>query len=102
MEEVARHVGYDQIESQLPPALGAGEYRQNEAREKLLRQTLADMGFDEAISYSFIDTRFDDVFEPLPALHDERASERYVTLQDSVIEGAVRMRPGLLPGLLGR
>ena len=100
VEEVARHVGYDKIENALPPAFGAGEYQPNETREKLLRQKLVDLGFDEAISYSFIDTNFDDTFEPIPGMIDQKADERFVTLQDPVIEGAVRMRPTNLPGLL--
>jgi phenylalanyl-tRNA synthetase beta chain len=100
VEEVARQVGYDKIDNALPPAFGAGEYQPNETREKLLRQKLVDMGFDEAITYSFIDTKFDDTFESVPGLVDERVSDRFVTLQDSVIEGVVRMRPTNLPGLL--
>ena len=100
VEEVARHVGYENIKDELPPAYGAGEYQATEVREKLLRQTLVDLGFDEAISYSFIDTQNDAVFEILPGIVDEKLEERFVTLQDSVIEGAVRMRPSILPGLL--
>ena len=100
VEEIARHVGYENIATELPPAFGAGEYQENELQEKVLRQTLVDMSFDEALSYSFIDTRFDGVFETAPGIFDEMASETYVTLQDSVIEGAVRMRPSILPGLL--
>ena len=100
VEEVARHAGYENIADELPPAYGAGEYQATEEREKLLRQKLVDIGFDEALSYSFIDTRFDDVYEPVPGILDEKAEEKYATLRDSVIEGAVRMRPTLLPGLL--
>ncbi|MEP7074463.1 MAG: phenylalanine--tRNA ligase subunit beta [Acidobacteriota bacterium] len=100
VEEVARHTGYEKIKQELPPAYGAGEYQATEVREKLLRQTLIDMGFDEAISYSFIDTKFDDIFEPLPGVLDESAEDKFITLQDSVIEGAVRMRATILPGLL--
>ena len=100
VEEVARHVGYDKIENALPPAFGAGDYQPNKTRERLLRQKLVDMGFDEAITYSFIDTKFDDTFEVVPGLADQNSGERFVTLQDSVIEGAVRMRPSNLPGLL--
>jgi phenylalanyl-tRNA synthetase beta chain len=101
VEEVARHIGYDNIAGELPPAYGAGEYQQNETREKLLRQKLVDLGFNEAITYSFVDTGFDDTFEPVPGLIDSTgADERFVTLQDSVIEGAVRMRTTNLPGLL--
>jgi phenylalanyl-tRNA synthetase beta chain len=100
VEEVARHAGYNKIADELPPAYGAGEYQATEIREKLLRQTLVDQGYDEAISYSFIDTRFDAVFETVPGIIDAAADEKFVTLRDSVIEGAVRMRPSILPGLL--
>ncbi|MGB7203047.1 MAG: phenylalanine--tRNA ligase subunit beta [Pyrinomonadaceae bacterium] len=100
VEEVARHAGYENIADELPPAFGAGEYQHNELREKRLRDTLTNMGFDEAISYSFIDTRHDEVFEIVPDLLDTKSKETLVTLRDSVIDGAVRMRPTILPGLL--
>ncbi len=100
VEEVARHAGYENIANELPPAYGAGEYQRSEQRKKRLRETFADMGFDEAISYSFIDTRHDCVFENVPALLDKRVEDKYITLQDSVIDGALRMRPSILPGLL--
>ncbi|HEX6126487.1 MAG TPA: phenylalanine--tRNA ligase subunit beta [Pyrinomonadaceae bacterium] len=100
VEEVARHVGYEKIADELPPAYGAGEYQLNEPRKKRLRCMLADLGFSEAISYSFIDTRHDARFATVPGMLDDRSEEKFVTLRDSVIEGAVRMRPTLLPGLL--
>lgn len=100
VEEVARHAGYENIANELPPAFGAGEYQHNETRKRRLRETLVDMGFDEAISYSFIDMRHDGIFEPVQGLIDKQSTEPLVTLRDSVIEGAVRMRPTILPGLL--
>lgn len=100
VEEVARHAGYGNIAIELPPSRGAGEYQATEVRKKLLRQTLVDLGYDEAISYSFIDTKFDGDYEPIPEIVDNTAEEPFVTLRDSVIEGAVRMRPTILPGLL--
>lgn len=100
VEEVARHAGYENIANELPPAFAAGEYQPNEMRKMRLRQTLKNAGFDEAISYSFIDTGFDEMFQPVPDIVDETAKESFITLRDSVIEGAVRMRPSLLPGLL--
>jgi phenylalanyl-tRNA synthetase beta chain len=100
VEEVARIVGYDKIGEELPPSQSAGEYQTNEPRKKHLRRALANLGFDEAISYSFIDTRHDETFALISNLTDENAEEKFVTLQDSIIEGAVRMRPSLLSGLL--
>jgi phenylalanyl-tRNA synthetase beta chain len=100
VEEVARVVGYDQIGEHLPPAFGAGEYQPHEIRKFHLRQTLSNLGFDEALSYSFIDSRFDETFALIPGFVHENLDEKFVTLKDSIIEGAVRMRPSLLSGLL--
>jgi phenylalanyl-tRNA synthetase beta chain len=100
VEEIARHAGYENIAAELPPVFGAGEYQPNEPREKRLRRVLADMGFDEALSYSFIDTRHDEIFETVPNLVDSDLTEQFITLQDAVIDGSVRMRPSILPGLL--
>ncbi len=100
VEEVARHLGYENIKDELPPAFGAGEYQATEPQESAIRQTLVNRGFDEALNYSFIDIKHDDVYEPVSGLLDERLDNKFVELRDSVIEGAVRMRPTLLPGLL--
>jgi phenylalanyl-tRNA synthetase beta chain len=100
VEEVSRIVGYDKIGEELPASGAAGEYQPNEKAKKELRKILEHFGFDEAISYSFIDSRFDETFEFVPGLIDENADDKFVTLQDSIIEGAVRMRPSLLSGLL--
>ncbi len=100
VEEAARHIGYDKITDELPPAFSAGEYQENEPREKSLRNKLSALGFDEAISYSFISTGHDETYQLVAGLIDENAEEKFVTLQDSIIEGAVRMRPTLLAGLL--
>ena len=100
VEEVARHTGYENIASRLPAAVAAGELQPNEMRKRRLRLLLAGHGFDEAISYSFIDERYDDVFAAPADVVNETARTPYVTLTDSVIEGSTRMRPTLLPGLL--
>lgn len=100
VEEVARHTGYENIESLLPPAYGAGEFQPTEVSERLLRQRLVDLGYDEAITYSFISTETDDQYEPVPDLIEDDASEPLVTLRDSVIQGSVRMRPTVIPALL--
>ncbi|HQU91308.1 MAG TPA: phenylalanine--tRNA ligase subunit beta [Pyrinomonadaceae bacterium] len=100
VEEVARHAGYENIAEELPPAFGAGEYQPSELRKKSFRQGLSDVGFDEAIGYSFIDTKHDGVVQEVPELLNGSIEQPFVELQDSVIEGAVRMRPTLIPGLL--
>lgn len=100
VEEVARIAGYDKIAEEIPAAQTAGAYQPNEPRKKELRKTLAAFGFDEAISYSFIDTRSDEKFDLINGLIDENLDEKFVSLKDSIIEGATRMRPTLLSGLL--
>jgi phenylalanyl-tRNA synthetase beta chain len=100
VEEVARIVGYDKIAEELPASQGAGAYQPTELRKKNLRKTLSDSGFNEAISYSFIDTKYDETFALIEAQAGENSMEKFVSLQDSIIEGATRMRPTLLSGLL--
>lgn len=100
IEEVARHTGYDQIGSELPASNFSGEYQPAESQRRRLRNALRELGFDEAINFSFIDTAHDDVFEPLPALAQESGSGALVTLDNPILEGVARMRPTLLSGLL--
>lgn len=101
IEEVARHVGYDKLRDQLPPAHGAGELQPAEPQKRALRYALAGMGYDEAISYSFINTAHDHRFELIPEFQAQGNDPNvFIELRDSIIEGAVRMRPTLLPGLL--
>lgn len=98
IEEIARHWGYDKIKSELPPTILSGEYHQKESKLRTLRRALKAMGFDEAISFSFIDSAHDDEFELIPAF--SQAKRGFATLKNPIIEEAVRMRPTLLPGLL--
>ena len=55
VEEIARHVGYDKIASELPPSNMAGEYQPAEMKRRALRRALTSLGFDEAINFSFIE-----------------------------------------------
>jgi phenylalanyl-tRNA synthetase beta chain len=100
IEEIARHVGYDQIASELPPSNMAGEYQPSEMKRRDLRRALRSLGFDEAINFSFIDTAHDERFQLLPAIEQEASRELLVKLSNPIIDEAVRMRPTLLPGLL--
>lgn len=100
VEEITRIYGYDKLEESLPPSFTSGEYQSGETAKKTLRRALAAEGFDEALSYSFITEQHDETYAFVPELIDENAPEKFVTLKDSVIEGAVRMRPTLLPELL--
>ena len=91
---MARHTGYDNIGTGLPPATLAGEYHFTEKRKRALRQALSACGFDEAISLSFIEST--DAFELIPQL----ANHPSVKLTNPIIEEASSMRQTLLPGLL--
>jgi phenylalanyl-tRNA synthetase beta chain len=101
VEEVGRHFGYDKVSDTLPAANVAGEYRAHEGRRREARRALNACGFDEALTFSFIDTAHDEQFELLPGLVRHAVeSSRFVTLDNPIIEGAARMRPTLLTGLL--
>src|SRR5262249_5943554 len=95
VEEVARQTGFDAIASALPPASMAGEYHSAERQKRALRGALADDGYLEAISFSFIETTNE--FELIPELAN---GDQQVTLTNPIIEEPSRMRPTLLPGLL--
>ncbi|HJU93079.1 MAG TPA: phenylalanine--tRNA ligase subunit beta [Pyrinomonadaceae bacterium] len=96
VEEVARHIGYDLIGSELPPANVSGEYQPSEMQQRSLRRALNAFGFDEAISFSFIPQ--EDRFELIPSLAGNE--ENHPQLANPIIEDAAMMRPTLLPGLL--
>jgi phenylalanyl-tRNA synthetase beta chain len=101
VEEVARHTGYEKILTELPASNVAGEYQPSERKRRALRRGLVACGFDEAISFSFIDTSHDDRFELLPTLIDaSRGEALFVELSNPILEGITRMRPTLLSGVL--
>jgi phenylalanyl-tRNA synthetase beta chain len=100
IEEIARHVGYDKIASELPPSNMAGEYQPSEMKRRDLRRAFKSLGFDEAINFSFIDAAHDERFQLLPGLTNEAADSALVALNNPIIDEATRMRPTLLQGLL--
>jgi phenylalanyl-tRNA synthetase beta chain len=105
VEEVARHTGYEKITTELPASNIAGEYQPSERKRRALRRALTALGYDEAISFSFIEAAHDERFELLPnfAGNDEGKAggdHCFVTLKNPIIEGVTRMRPTLLAGLL--
>ena len=97
VEEIARHTGYHKIASELPPANLSGEYQPAERQRRTMRRVLTGLGFDEAINFSFIELANDSEFDFIPAFAGD---QKFVTLNNPIIEEASRMRPTLLPGLL--
>jgi phenylalanyl-tRNA synthetase, beta subunit, non-spirochete bacterial len=97
VEEVARHSGYEKIGSELPPSPLSGEYQPTEMKQRSLRRALTSCGFDEAISFSFIQQQTE--FDLIPAFSGREVTQP--ELQNPIIEDASSMRSTLLPGLLG-
>jgi phenylalanyl-tRNA synthetase beta chain len=96
VEEVARHCGFENIRSELPPSNASGEYQPNEMKQRSLRRALNAFGFDEAINFSFIQQ--ESRFELIPTL--ARHESAIPQLANPIIEDAAWMRGTLLPGLL--
>ncbi|MGH9915973.1 MAG: phenylalanine--tRNA ligase subunit beta, partial [Pyrinomonadaceae bacterium] len=99
VEEIARHVGYEKIETHLPASVTIGAYQKHESRKRAARQSLSGFGFSEAINFSFTDSSYDDLFDLLPGLNI-KGQHQFLTLANPIIEGFNRMRPTLLSGLL--
>ncbi len=97
VEEVARHTGYDRIQTALPPASLAGEYHSTEIRKRALRRALSAQGYGEAISLSFVERTSG--LELIPSF-SEHGQAPAVQLINPIIEDAAQMRQTLLPGLL--
>ncbi|HKV37840.1 MAG TPA: phenylalanine--tRNA ligase subunit beta [Blastocatellia bacterium] len=62
VEEVARHAGYDLIESTLPAWSGSGNYLPGEGPRRGTRALLTALGFVEAVSFSFVNAEHDRLF----------------------------------------
>jgi phenylalanyl-tRNA synthetase beta chain len=75
VEEVARHFGYEKIETALPASNIAGEYQPSERKRRALRRAITGNGFDEAISFSFIAAEYDGRFALLPNFASGNESE---------------------------
>jgi len=92
VEEVARHYGYDQIESTYPEATGAGSFHPSQEHEQILLGTLEGLGFMEAFNYVFTnlsrEQRFWGETPPMAAISNP------LTDQDT------HLRTSLVPGLI--
>jgi phenylalanyl-tRNA synthetase beta chain len=106
VEEVARVYGYEKIGEALPPSPVTGEYLAGDRRRRASRQVLTALGFNEAVSISFIEESSaveetgESRYEPVPGLQTVEGEGAFVMLSNPIIEGARLMRPSLLPGLL--
>lgn len=94
IEEVARIAGYDKLKSSLPGGAGAGAYLPGEDARRAARQTLTALGYNEAISFSFVNGETDELLSG--AGEDSR-----LALLNPIDETRAHMRVTLLGGLLG-
>lgn len=92
VEEVARHVGYDRISLELPAWAGAGEYLPGERDRQGIRHILTSLGFDEAITLSFVNEQLQAPFAPEGAVPQ--------VILNPLDETRPVLRMSLLPGLL--
>ncbi len=90
IEEIARLYGYDRFPSRLPSWSGGGEPAANSQQEGRLREVARALGYDEAVTYSF-----------LPAAEAERfGSWPAVPVRNPISEMQGVMRNSAVPGLL--
>ncbi|HIP37951.1 MAG TPA: phenylalanine--tRNA ligase subunit beta [Desulfocapsa sulfexigens] len=97
VEEVARLVGYNNIPTNLPTV--SLSYPEQDAKRKLRTQAtnlLADMGFSEAINYSFVTEQHVSMMN----LAEDDIRRAQVKLLNPLSEEQSVMRTMLLPGLL--
>ena len=92
VEEVCRVYGYNNIPAKHPTtALALGQVALEQTSERRLRELLADMGYLETVTYSFVDPALQDLLDPGAAV---MTLENPMSVEQSV------MRTTLLPGLL--
>jgi phenylalanyl-tRNA synthetase beta chain len=92
VEEVCRILGYDQIPVRAPATrldLRAVPIASTPRRQ--IKQRLADLGYQEAVTYSFIDPRLADLLDP---------GREALVLANPMSQDQSVMRTSLLPGLV--
>ena len=90
IEEIARLHGYNNFPNTLPAFAGAVVENPNAAKEAKLRSSLLALGYDEAVSLSFISHEDAETFSSSPLIE----------LANPLSEEASLMRSSLVPGML--
>jgi phenylalanyl-tRNA synthetase beta chain len=90
IEEIARLHGYDKFANTLPAFVGAVVERPDAEKDKKLRTSLLALGYDEAISLTFISHRDAEQFSSVPVIE----------LANPLSEEASVMRTSMVPGML--
>jgi phenylalanyl-tRNA synthetase beta chain len=92
IEEVIRHAGYEQIGTTLPDWNGEGHYLFGENRRRKVRDIFTDLGFNEAVSFSFVSGERDKLFR--------LESQFTARLANPIDVNEEEMRASLMTGLL--
>ena len=92
VEEVARHVGYDNVAVTLPEWGGAGSYPAGDKQRRNVRRALIALGFDEGYSFSFVSGERDQLFR--------QGKRPAATLSNPIDVNQSEMRSSLVTGLL--
>jgi phenylalanyl-tRNA synthetase beta chain len=90
IEEIARLHGYDKFPNTLPAYVGAVVELPDEEKDKKLRSSLLALGYDEAISLTFISHQDAEQFSSVPVIE----------LANPLSEEASVMRTSMVPGML--
>jgi phenylalanyl-tRNA synthetase beta chain len=90
IEEIARLHGYDKFPNTLPAYVGGVVELPDAEKERKLRSSLLAMGYDEAISSTFISHQDAEQFSSLPVIE----------LANPLSEEASVMRTSMVPGML--
>src|SRR5580692_8606927 len=90
IEEIARLHGYDKFANTLPAYVGSVVELPDAEKEKKLRTSLLALGYDEAISLTFISHQDAEQFSSVPVIE----------LANPLSEEASVMRTSMVPGML--
>src|SRR5271169_5306294 len=90
IEEIARLHGYDKFANTLPAYVGSVVELPDAEKDKRLRTSLLGMGYDEAISLTFISHQDAEQFSAVPVIE----------LANPLSEEASVMRTSMVPGML--
>lgn len=94
VEEVARVYGYDKFEATLPTG-PAGGLSPQQSRERRLNTALTGIGLSQAINLPFVSV------EDMHGLGIDTDGSDLLTVKNPLREEESRLRPTILPGLLG-
>ncbi|MCI0626180.1 MAG: phenylalanine--tRNA ligase subunit beta [Acidobacteria bacterium] len=90
IEEIARHYGYDKIDSTLPAWTGGSRRPPNSIKEGMLKRSLLGLGYSETLTYAFVAAAENQKFSSL----DPVRLKNPLSLETEV------MRTSLAPGLI--